>query len=517
MKIAVIGAGPGGLAAAMLLAKRGFDVEIFEKEDKIGGRNSYIKKNGYTFDIGPTFFMMPFILEEIFKETGRDLHNYVDMKLLDPYYQLLYTDGSNFRPSGNPNKVKDSIAKINKADVSGFDKYMSDNENKMNKSLPALQRPYHKLHHLLSSEVLNLLPLLRPWESLWSNLDNYFSDERIKLGFTFQSKYLGMSPYNCPSLFSILPYTEYKWGVYHVIGGLNKLAQAMAEVCQELDVEIHLNEEVKEINIKNKKAKGLKLKDGQNKNFDEIVLNADFTWAMQNLIPDKKRNKYTNNKLANKRYSCSTFMLYLGLDKIYDNLLHNNVFIAEDYKKNFMEIEDTKKLPDDPSFYVQNPSITDPTLAPKGHSTLYVLVPVANLKGEINWSKHKNSFRNIIIDKLKSRANMSDIEDHIKYEKIITPLNWQNEMNVGFGATFNLGHNLNQMLYFRPHNKFQEFDNMWIVGGGTNPGSGLPTIYESGRITADLLADKYNLKYNRANVEKSVFPFEKYDAYSKNI
>ncbi|MFW6308721.1 MAG: phytoene desaturase family protein [bacterium] len=495
MKVGVIGAGPGGLATAMLLAHRGFEVEILEKENKVGGRNAAIEKKGYTFDIGPTFFMMPFILEGIFAETGRDLHDYVELKALDPYYQLVYTDGKKLKPGPDPEKVKKSIAEFNPDDMDGYDEYMRDNRKKMQRTLPALQRPYHKFYHLLSSEVLNLLPVLRPWESLWDNLGNYFSNDRVKVGFTFQSKYLGMSPYNCPSLFSILPYTEYEWGVYHVMGGLNKLAEAMAEVFQELGGQIFLEKEVEEIDVVNGSARGLRMKDGEYRQYDEIVMNADFAWGMKNLIPDRKRRKYTDQKLAKKRYSCSTFMLYLGVDKVYDHLLHNNVFIAEDYKKNFMEIEDKKVLSKDPSFYLQNPSVTDSSLAPEGHSTLYVLVPVANLKSEIDWKKEAGSFRQTVIEMLKKRAGMEDIEEHIKYEKMITPLDWQKNLNVGFGATFNLGHNLTQMLYFRPRNKFEEIDNMWIAGGGTTPGSGLPTIYESGRITANVMSDKHNINF----------------------
>ena len=507
-EIGIIGAGPGGLAAAMLLANRGFEVNLFERENKVGGRNGYIKEKGYTFDIGPTFLMMPFILEEIFKETGCDLHNYVDLKLMDPYYQLIYADGNNLCPSSNPEKVKESIASINPADADGYETYMQENEEKMNRTLPALQRGYHKFYHLFSSEVRSMLPVLKPWQSLWDNLGDHFSDDRVKVGFTFQSKYLGMSPFNCPSMFSILPYTEYKWGVYHVMGGLNQLAQAMAEVIKELGGKIELNKEVTQIDIKDNKARGLYFDDGGYQKFDEIVMNADFAWGMKNLISNQKRGKYSNQKLDNKKYSCSTFMLYLGLDKLYDHLEHNNVYIAEDYKKNFMEIEELKVLPEDPSFYVQNASVTDPYLAPKGHSALYVLVPLANLKSDIDWEKDGKRFRDIIIKKLKDRAGMEDLEEHIQFEKMITPLDWREEKNVGYGATFNLVHNLKQMLYFRPHNKFEGYENMWIVGGGTNPGSGLPTIYESGRIVANIMSEKYNVDYNPSYVKLNNYPLD---------
>ncbi len=564
-KIGIVGAGPGGLAAGILLASKGFQVKIFEAESRVGGRNGSFSAEGYTFDIGPTFFMMPFVLEEIFAAAGKNLHDYVEMKLLDPYYQLLYADGSRMEPSFYPEKVKESIAGLNKNDVAGYQKYMQDNEKKMKYTLPVLQRPYTSWSDLMNEDIIRLSRVLNPQRSLWKELGTYFKDDRVKVGFTFQSKYLGMSPFNCPSLFSILPYTEYKWGVYHIMGGLNQLSLAMARVFQELGGEIELNREVTEIKIKEGKATGIKVAEKKNASswenqpqvkaekskksaetqqkissqksilkaektkgeeaynqeeayykFDEIIMNADFAWGMQNLIPNEKRKKYSDENLAKKRYSCSTFMLYLGVDRQYNHLKHNNVFLASDYRKNFLEIESDKKLSRDPSFYLQNATLTDPGLAPEGHNALYLLVPVANLQSQIDWQAEAEDFRSLMIDKLKSRAGLTDLEKHIQYEKMITPLDWQNSLRVGYGATFNLGHNLKQMLIFRPRNKFEEFENLWLVGGGTNPGSGLPTIYESGRITANLLARKHGLDYNfdrREKIEETFASAGKYEAF----
>lgn len=505
-KIGIIGAGPGGLAAGLLLSSKGFDVTIFEARDRVGGRNGSIEAEGFTFDIGPTFYMMPFILEEIFAAAGKSIHDYVDLVMVDPYYQLLYVDGKTMCPSFFAEKVRESISSISPQDVDGFDRYMRENEMKMKYTLPVLQRPFNSWLDMMNGDILKLLKVLRPTRSLWEELGRYFQDDRVKVGFTFQSKYLGMSPMNCPSMFSILPYTEYKWGVYHVLGGLNQLAQGMAKAITQLGGEIRLENEVKEVKVEDGRARGVILMDETYHVFDEVVMNADFAYGMKNLFPNDLRKKYTDQDLDSRGYSCSTFMLYLGVDKPYDHLEHNNVFIAQDYAKNFLEIESEHVLSKDPSFYVQNASVTDPSLAPPGHAAIYVLVPVSNLKGEIDWEREADSFRSLILSKLEKRAGLKDIEDHILYEKMITPLDWEREMRVGYGATFNLAHNLRQMLIFRPHNRFEEFENMWLVGGGTSPGSGLPTIYESGRITANLLAKKYNLDYTfdyRKNLEKA--------------
>jgi len=491
MKIGIIGAGPGGLAAADLLAGYGYNVTLFEKEAKVGGRNGAIETENYTFDIGPTFFMMDFILREIFEECGGDLEDYVDLIPLDPYYQLIYGDGGKIRMGPDRERVKDSLRNFNEKDARGYDTFLNDNETKLNRAIPALQRGYDTYLDMLSSEVMHMLPVTRPFTSLWDDLGKHFENDKVKIGFTFQSKYLGMSPYNCPSMFSILSYIEHKWGIHHVKGGLNKLSSAMAKLFSEMGGELALNTEVDEIIIENNKARGVLLENGDKEYFDEIVIGSDFAWSMKNLIPNKKRSKYSNRKLDGKKYSCSTYMLYLGLDKLYDGLEHHNVFISEDYKSNFEEIETEKVLSEDPSFYLQNPSVTDTTLAPEGGSTLYVLVPVPNLKGDIDWQKERNRFRNLVIDSLKTKASLNDLEDHIRFEKEITPEDWKDDLHVGYGATFNLAHNLLQLLAFRPRNRFEKFDNMWLVGGGTNPGSGLPTIYESGRISAHKIIQKH--------------------------
>ncbi len=440
--------------------------------------------------------MMPFILEEIFKATGRKINDYLEVMKLEPFYQLLFADGKKLKTSGNPENFKASIAGINPEDANGYDRYMEENRKKISYALPVLQRPFSSFTNLFRWDLLKLLTVLNPQRSIWSDLGRNFSDGRVKVGFTFQSKYLGMSPFKCPSMFSILPFIEYHWGIYHVKGGLNKLSRAMAKVIEEKGGSINLNSEIKEVIIENKKATGLMLGDGNVKKFDDIIINPDFAWSMKNLIPDNKRKKYSNKNLDRKNYSCSTFMIYLGLDRDYPQLEHHNIFIAEDYEKNFLEIESDKELSKDPSFYVQNASKTDPSLAPSGKSALYILVPVANLKGKIDWESQKEPFKELVLNKFEQKLGDGKIREHIVYEKTITPKEWKDDYMVEYGATFNLGHNLGQMLIFRPHNDFEEFKNLWLVGGGTHPGSGLPTIFESGRLTSNLINKKYGLDYN---------------------
>ena len=302
----------------------------------------------------------------------------------------------------------------------GFDRYMTTEKQRFELMYPCLQKEYSNLSQYFSRDFIKALPKLSLGRSLMGVLGNYFKDEKLKQSFTFQSKYLGMSAWDCPGAFAILPYVEHAFGVYHTTGGLSEISEAMARVCREHGVEIHLNTAVKQLVIENKKISGVELYSGEQILADETVLNADFGYAMKNLFPQGTLKKYSPEKVDSKEYSCSTFMLHLGLDKIYD-LPHHTVFFAEDYKRNIQDIFKNKVLSEDLSFYVRNASVTDSTLAPEGHSSVYVLVPVPNKKAEIDWSKEEKNMRNRVVKTLEKHAGMNDIEDHIREEIIFTP------------------------------------------------------------------------------------------------
>ncbi|MCX7831148.1 MAG: phytoene desaturase family protein, partial [Acidobacteria bacterium] len=284
-----------------------------------------------------------------------------------------------------------------------------------------------------------------------------------------------------------------------VKGGLSQISLAMAKAIEELGGKIYRDTKVKEIIVENGCAKGVKTESNEPFYSDEVIVNADFGYAATNLFPKNSLKKYSEKKLQKKLYSCSTFMLYLGLDKSY-SLPHHNIIFSKNYKKYINEIAEHKEVTDDISIYLRNASISDETIAPKGMSNIYILVPVANLKSNIDWNR-KNEFRNLVIKTIEEKLQLKDFEKHIVFEKQLTPKDWEQKYNVYLGATFNLGHNLMQMLYFRPHNKFEEVDNCYLVGGGTHPGSGLPTIYESGRITANWISKKYKVKFVSKNLQ----------------
>ncbi|MEI6084104.1 MAG: phytoene desaturase family protein [Verrucomicrobiota bacterium] len=490
-RVLIIGAGPGGLATAMLLAKAGLDVTIIEKQPRVGGRTSAIEGDGYKFDLGPTFFLYPQILEEIFAAVGRDLHREVPMKKLDPQYRLVFGAGGELNATPDVERMVAEIAKIAPADAPQFRRFMSNNRVKLEKFAPCLQSPFLGWKSLLNPRLLAVLPYLKPWNSLHTELASYFKDPRLQLAFTFQSKYLGMSPFKCPSLFSILSFLEYENGVWHPMGGCNALSTGMARVATELGVKIRLNEPVEEVLFEGRRAVGVRTSTGEHR-ADAIVVNADFGHAMTKLVPNRLRRRWNDLTIAKKKFSCSTFMMYLGIEGRFDNLEHHNIYVTKNYRQNLDEIENKHLLSEDPSFYVQNASVTDPSLAPAGHSTLYVLIPVSHQHPNIDWNKERDRYRQVALRQM-TKLGIHDIEKRIRFERVVTPVDWENKVGIYKGATFNLAHNLGQMLHFRPQNRFEEFERMYLVGGGTHPGSGLPVIFESARISSRLLLQEFGV------------------------
>ena len=484
-KVVIVGAGPGGLATAMQLAQAGCDVTVLERRDRVGGRTSAIEIDDFRFDCGPTFFLYPRVLSEIFRSTGRDLMEEVPMERLDPQYRLTFGGGGQLDCSPDMDEMDRQIAKFSPDDVGQLKKYMDENRVKLEKFRPILESPFSSPLDLLRPSVMKAATKVHPLRSLGKELERYFSDPRLVIAFAFQAKYLGMSPFNCPSLFSILSFLEYEHGVFHPIGGCSRVSERMAEIAEEMGVKIRLNEPVESIELEGKRLKVLHTaKDRYDA--DAFVVNADFADWMTKTVPNGMRKRWKDEKLATKKFSCSTFMLYLGIEGLYEDLPHHSIHISETYDQNLRDIETEHVLSQDPSVYVQNAGVTDPTLAPSGCSTLYVLVPVTHQHENVDWSKESDSFREKTLDQLAA-IGLGDIRDRIRVEHRITPDDWNSDYAIYKGATFNLAHNLGQMLHLRPNNRFEEIDGVYLVGGGTHPGSGLPVIYESSRISSRLL------------------------------
>jgi phytoene desaturase len=491
--IIIVGAGPGGLCAGMLLSQRGFKVSIYDKHAEVGGRNRAIRIDGFTFDTGPTFLLMKGVLDEMFELCGRRSEDYLQFMPLSPMYKLKFDDREISVFSDREN-MRAELYRVFDEGTEGYEQFLNKERKRFKALYPCITRDYSSLSSFLSLDLLKAIPWLAFPKSVFANLGQYFRQEKMRLAFCFQSKYLGMSPWECPALFTMLPYMEHEYGIYHVAGGLNRIAAAMAQVVQECGGEIHTSTGVESLLIENGAVKGVKLDNGEEVTGDEVVINADFAHAMSHLLEPGRLKKYAPEKLKKLKYSCSTFMLYLGMDKVYD-LPHHTIVFARDYTTNIRNIFGNKTLSEDFSFYLQNASASDPSLAPAGKSALYVLVPMPNNDSSLDWDEHCSDVREQVLDTLGARMGLSDIREHIVCEKIITPGSWESEEYVYKGATFSLAHQFSQMLYWRPHNRFEELDNCYLVGGGTHPGSGLPTIYESARISSNLISKKYGVAF----------------------
>ena len=482
--VIIVGAGPGGLASAILLAAAGVKVKVIERLPTIGGRTSSIEADGFKFDLGPTFFLYPRVLEEIFAAAGTSLREEVAMVRLDPQYRIIFGAGGEMRRrriSRGWSNRSPRLRLMMRQGSAVSSRKIAPSSARME---PCLETPFMGWQDLLNVRLLKMLPMLRPHQSIDTYLGRFFRDPRIRLAFSFQSKYLGMSPFRCPSLFSILSFLEYEYGVFHPIGGCAAVTAAMARVAERLGVEISVDTPVEEVLFEGRRAVGVRTAAGVEK-AKAIVMNADFARAMQRLIPDRLRRRWSNRKIAQKKFSCSTFMMYLGVEGEFD-LPHHNIHIAADYARNLDEIENQHVLSDDPSFYVQNACVTDRTLAPRGASALYILAPVTHQHSNVDWSRERGRFRAKMLRQI-AKAGFTDVERRIRFERVITPADWDQKYEIHQGATFNLAHSLDQMLHLRPHNRFEDVDGIYLVGGGTHPGSGLPVIFESARISTRLL------------------------------
>lgn len=483
----VIGAGIGGITTAAHLARRGMRVKVVEKNREPGGRCGHFVRDGHHFDTGPTLLVMPLLYESEFASLGVSLREALDLQRVDPTYRLVFDDGSQLALTSDLNAMREQLEAIEPGSFDGFLRYIEEGHRHYHVALDKLvDRDFRTAGQFFSLRNLPLLFQVKPLAPHYRHMRAYFDSPRLKSAFTFQDVYMGLSPFEAPATFSMMPYTELAHGVWYPRGGMIRIVDALMRIAEQAGVEFEFGAAVERIDVRGDRARGVMLDDGRQLEADVVVANADLPYVYQNLLPDD----HAAERMARKRFSCSVISFFWGVDKPYSQLGPHTLFLADDYRDNFESIIDKLDLPDNPSLYVHAPARLDPSAAPAGQDTLIGIVPVGHLdeRGEQDWRLLRDEARQAIFNRL-SLLGVHDLEQHVKFEVSYTPLSWRKRYNLMKGSTHGLSHTLMQLGYMRPKNRHARYHNLYFVGASTHPGTGVPTALVSARLVAQRVAD----------------------------
>jgi phytoene desaturase len=485
-KIIVIGSGFGGLAAAIRLAAKGHNVQIFEKRDKLGGRAYQYDINGFKFDGGPTVITAPYIFDEIFAQAGKHREDYFQLISLDPFYRIFHPDGRYCDYRHKLDDMLDEIKKWNPADAENYPKFVQKTEAMFNLFHPYTDQPFLHLKKML--KIMPDVIKLQGYRGTYRFVSKYIKDDFLRKVFSFHPLLVGGNPFDTPALYTLIVQFEKEWGVHYAKGGTGAIVDALGKLFKEVGGKVHFNTEVKEILVDHKRAKGIKFEDGTKEEADFIISNGDVAFTYRHLIPEQYRKKFTNRRIDRFKYSVSLFVFYFGTKKRYldSKFHHHNIILSERYKGLLKDLFTGKRIPEDFSLYLHMPTITDPSIAPAGHELFYVLSLVPTLEADIDWEETAQAYRNKIVEFLQENY-LPDLKENIIAEHYIDPLHFQNTLNSYRGAAFALKPILFQSAYLRPHNRSEEFENLYFVGAGTHPGAGVPAVLSSGKIAAELI------------------------------
>ncbi len=487
-KVVVIGSGFGGLGAAVRLAARGFDVEMIEKRDKPGGRGYLYEINGFKFDGGPTVITAPFMFDDIFTAAGRKREDYVKFVPVNPFYRIFDHNGRKFDYNNNHDFTLSEIARINPSDQANYDRFIATTKAIFQKGFVELaDQPF--LHFTDMLKVAPDLIRLQSYKSVYQYVSQFVQDDFLRQIFSFHPLLVGGNPFDTTSIYAMIHYLEREWGVHYAIGGTGAIVDALVKLFAELGGKLRLSTEVSEIVVQNRKVTGVRLGDGSVLPADFVVSNADVAWTYRYLINERHRRQFTNWRINQYKYSMSLFVLYFGTRKEYKDgkLAHHNIILSQRYKPLLDDIFNKQVLAEDFSLYLHMPTLTDPSMAPEGCESFYVLSPVPHLDARVDWTRMARPYRDKIFQFLEENY-LPDLRANIVAEHYIDPLHFQNTLNSYKGAAFSVQPILRQSAWFRPHNRSEEFENLYFVGAGTHPGAGLPGVLSSSIITDRLIA-----------------------------
>ncbi len=481
----VIGSGFGGLAAAIRLGARGYRVTVLERLAAPGGRASVFRQDGFTFDAGPTIITAPFLLEELWELCGRRFSDDIQLKAMSPFYRLRFHDGSHLDCSGDPAEMCAEIARLSPGDVAGYERFMEKAEEIYKIGFERLGSiPFNSWVDM--ARVAPDLIRLQGYLSIHSLVAKHVKDPRIRLALSFHPLFVGGNPFSVTSVYGLISFLERRWGVHFVMGGTGRLVEGMADLIRGQGNVVRCNAEVEQIIVEGRTARGVRLKGGEEIRADVVVSNADVAWTYRHLIPEASRRRWSNRKIDGARYSMSLFLWYFGTKRRFEDVPHHTILLGPRYRELLQDIFQRKVLASDFSLYLHRPTATDPSLAPPGGDTFYVLSPVPNLDGDIDWSERAEPYRRSIAKFLDATV-LPGFEADVVTSRIMTPPDFESRLLSYKGAAFSLEPVLTQSAWFRPHNRSEDIDRLYIVGAGTHPGAGVPGVISSARVLDHLV------------------------------
>jgi len=486
----VIGAGLGGLSAAMRLGSKGYSVTVIDRLDRVGGRGSSVTKNGFRFDLGPTILTVPQVFEKLWKDCGKDFAGDVELVPLDPFYEIRWQDGSRFQVRSSEEEMLAEVKRNFPKDLKGYCKFLEDCEKRYVFGFEGLgRRPMNKIWDLLK-EIPGFIRL-RADRSVYAHVSTRVKDPKLRMALSFHPLFIGGDPRNVTSMYILVSHLEKAFGVHYVKGGVQALADAMANVVKEQGGQVLLNSNVENITLSKQKADGVMLENGLKLNADIVVSNADPGWTYNKLLPNQKK-RWTEKKLKKSRWSMGLFVWYFGTKntkKKWQDVGHHTIMNGPRYRGLLADIFDRQFLADDMSIYLHRPSVTDPSVAPKGDDCFYALSPVPNLKtsNPIDWSKELEGYKNKM--RMVLEETIPGFSDAIIEEHILTPKDFEERYLSPYGSGFSLEPRIFQSAWFRPHNVSEDIENLYLVGAGTHPGAGIPSVVTSSEVLSQLVSD----------------------------
>ncbi len=486
MRVVVIGSGFGGLAAAIRLQQQGHDVSIVEKRDKPGGRAYVYQQDGFTFDGGPTIITAPWLIHELFERSGRRTGDYVRLVPIDPFYNIRFDDGSIFHYNGDRAAVLEQVEQFNAADVPGYLRFAEATERIFDAGMALIDTPFDRVLDMV--KVAPDLVRLRAHRSVAAFVNGYFKDERLRQVFSFHPLLVGGNPFQSTSIYALIHTLEQKWGVWFAMGGTGALVDALVRLFKEEGGTLRLDAEVAEITVHadSKRATGVRLANGEHLAADAVVSNGDVARTYMDLVPAVHRRRNTDARMTRLRYSMSLVVIYFGTDRRYDDIAHHEILMGPRYEGLLENIFTDKTLSEDFSLYLHRPTATDPSLAPAGCDSFYVLSPVPHLGGDTDWRTAARPYRDRIMAHLEERY-LPGLSRHLVTEHMIDPLHFRETLNSHLGSAFSVEPILTQSAWFRPHNRSEDIANLYFAGAGTHPGAGLPGVLSSGKIVAEMI------------------------------